>query len=372
MKKDYYKILGLTDADKKLDEDSFSKVLKKVYRKLCLKYHPDKFASKSDDEKKQAEDKFKEITEAYSVLNDAEKRKKYDMFGTVDGGGYNNDSDIDEIFRYYANAANPFGNPFGESDGFRQGSTRQRGSDKKLKINISLKELYEGGNKKVNFKLKQTCPKCGGSGLGEYGKYNDCPYCNGTGMEVERRVMPNGYFESRHPCSHCGGTGKTVVNGCSHCGGTGVVENVITMNIDIPFVTDCGKEYVRRGGGNMGQHNGICGDLYVTYHVTNDVDGFYLSSDNPFDIIKHEDVKLIDCLLGCDINITHINGKKIKCHVDKCTPTNSFITVKGEGLPKPDGSRGDLKVVIRQQFPSSLTDDEVKLLNKLKKSTNFK
>lgn len=375
MKKDYYEILGLSDSDKKLDNDSFSKVLKKAYRKLCLKYHPDKFASKSDEEKKQAEDKFKEITEAYSVLNDAEKRKRYDMYGSVDGNGYGDyegDSDLDEILRRYANAANPFNNPFGEGGGFRQGSTKQRGSDKRLKINITLKELYEGGTKKINFKLKQACPQCGGSGLGKYGKYNDCPFCNGTGVEIERRVMTGGYFESRHACSHCGGTGKTVVNGCSHCGGTGVVENTITMNIDIPFVTDCNKEYVKRGSGNMGQHNGISGDLYLTYNITNDVDNFYLSSDSPFDIIKHEDVKLIDCLLGCDLDIVHINGKKVKCHVNKCTPNNNFITIKGEGLPKPNGDRGDLKVVIRQQFPSELNNDEIKLLTKLKKSNNFK
>lgn len=374
MKKDYYEILGLTDSDKSLDGNEFSKVLKKAYRKLCLKYHPDKFTSKSDEEKKQAEDKFKDITEAYSVLSDAEKRKKYDMFGTVDGNGFysdGGDSDIDEILRHFAKTANPFNNPFGNSHS-RSHHTKQRGSDKRLKINITLKELYEGGNKEIKFKLKRPCSHCNGSGLGKYGKVSDCPYCGGSGLKVERRIHSGGYFESRQICPHCGGTGKTVVNGCTHCGGTGVVDDIVTMNIKIPFISDCDKEYVKRGGGNVGNHNGTCGDLYLSYEVSNDVDNFYLSNSSPFDIVKHEKIRLIDCLLGNDIKVTHINGKEINCHIDSCTPNDSFITIKGEGLPKPDGTRGDLKIVVKQLFPTTLSNDDIKILNKLKKSVNFK
>lgn len=373
MKKDYYKILGLTDSDRKLDDDSFAKVLKKAYRKLCLKYHPDKFNSKSDKEKKEAENKFKDITEAYSVLNDVEKRKKYDMFGTVDDIPYSNnsESDLDEFLRHFAQS-DIFGNPFGRTNQGYKRNTKQRGSDKRLKINITLRELYDGGTKKVSFKLKKACPHCGGSGLGNYGKYTDCPYCNGTGIEVEKHITPTGYIASQHVCSHCNGSGKTVVNGCHHCNGTGIVDDVVTLDVRIPFVTDCEKEYVKRGGGNMGQHNGISGDLYLSYSITNNVDDFYLSSSDPFDIIKHENVKLIDCLVGNDIKIKHINDKMIKCHINECTPNDSYITINGEGLPKPDGTRGNLKVIIRQVFPKALTDDERKLLNKLKKSNNFK
>lgn len=374
MKKDYYEILGFTESEKTLQGEEFDKLLKKKYRKLCLKWHPDKFSSKSESERKEAEDKFKEITEANAILSDTEKRRQYDLFGTVDGsnGGYSSDFNMDDLFRRFAEESGFGGgfNPFGHQRTSEQRVSR--GADKEVRINVTLEELYNGGTKNVTFNIKQPCSQCNGSGLGSQGKVVACPHCNGTGYETITHRSAMGFVRESHPCSHCGGTGKKVINGCSHCNGTGIEDKKVTMNVNIPFITDCGKRFVKRGAGNAGEHNGINGDLYVSYNVTNEDKTFYLEEDNVFTLVKEVEVNLIDCLLGADINIKHINGKDIKYRINECTDNEDFYVIANEGLPMPNGGRGDLKIVIKCKMPNKLSKDDIKVLSKLKKSDNFK
>lgn len=373
MKKDYYEILGFSDSEKKLQGAEFDKLLKKKYRKLCLQWHPDKFAGKSEEDKKEAEEKFKEITEANTILSDSDKRKQYDLFGTVDGngGGYSSNFDMDEVFRHFAEETGFGGgfNPFGHQRSNEQRVSR--GSDKEVRINLTLEELFKGGSKSVSFNLKQACSHCNGSGLGSQGKVTSCPHCNGTGYETITHRSAMGFVRESHPCSHCGGTGRIVINGCSHCNGTGLEDKKVTMDVKVPYITDCGKRFVKRGAGNAGEHNGINGDLYVSYNVLNNDESFYIEENNVFTLVKEEEVKLIDCLLGADITVKHIDGRNIKCHINECTGNGFYYTIKNEGLPMPNGGRGDLKIVIKCKMPNSLTKEEIKVLNKLKKSTNF-
>lgn len=374
MSKNYYEILGISDSEKTLQGEEFDKLLKKKYRKLCLQWHPDKFATKSEEEKKEAEEKFKEITEANAILSDSEKRKQYDMFGTVDGngGGYSSNFDMDEIFRHFAEESG-FGsrfNPFGNQRGTWQ--RESRGADKEVRINLTLEELFRGGTKTVSFNLKQHCSHCDGSGLGSQGKVVTCSHCNGTGFETITHRNSMGFVRESHPCSHCGGTGKMVINGCPHCNGTGLEDKKVTMDLTVPFITDCGKRFIKRGAGNAGEHNGTNGDLYISYSVLNNDTDFYIEENNVFTLVKEVEVKLIDCLLGTDIEIKHMDGRAIKCRIKECTDNGDYYTIRNEGLPMPNGSRGDLKIVIKCKMPNSLTKEEIKALSKLKKSTNFK
>lgn len=370
MGKNYYDILGISDSEKNLQGEEFEKILKKKYKKLCLKWHPDRFATKSEEEKKEAEETFKEITEANSVLSDKNKRQQYDMFGTVgdNNGAYTSDFNMDDVFRHFA-GENGFGfNPFGQ----QKNETVSRGSDKEIRINITLNELFKGGYKTISFKLKQPCSHCKGSGLGEHGKIIECPHCGGNGYETTTKRTVMGFIRESHPCPHCGGTGKVVVNGCKNCNGTGVEEKMTTMDIRIPYITACHKKFIKRGAGNAGEHNGINGDLYITYNITNNNDmNFYIEENNLFTIVKNTEVNIVDCLLGADIKVKHVDGRIINCHINQCSSDGNYYIINGEGLPKPNGGRGDLKIVVKCKMPKSLNKDEIKLLEKLKKSKSF-
>lgn len=368
---DYYKILGLSEEDKKLQGKDFAKVLKKAYRKLCLKYHPDKLANESEEERKKAEDTFKKITEAYSVLNDQEKRRQYDTYGSIEGGNPYS-FDMDEIFREFARHSG-----FGDYDSFNFGYTGNnktvtKGSDKKIRVTLSLKELYLRGKKNITFNLKTKCKFCNGSGLGTNGKEIECSTCNGTGYEsfIHRNVM--GITKEIRPCHNCHGSGKIIINGCSHCHSSGIVDENVSMTLQIPYVTECDKTLVKRGGGNAGENNGINGDLYLIYNVDNkDKSGYFLSANNPFDIIKYETVNVIDCLIGSKLTLIHLNGETIKYTIKQCTNDRETIIINDYGLPKPDGTHGNLIIVIKTIMPSELSKEDIKLLTKLKKSKNF-
>lgn len=371
MKKDLYEILGITDSEKKLQGEEFDKLLKKKYRKLCLKWHPDKFSTKTEEEKKKAEEKFKEITEANEVLSDKNKRQQYDMFGTVgdNNGSYSAGFNMDDIFRHFAGESGFGFNPFGNQRGDEQRVSR--GTDKEVRINLTLKELYEGGTKTVSFSLKQPCSHCNGSGLGNNGKIVACSHCNGSGYETTTRRTAMGFIRESHPCPHCGGTGKMVVNGCNYCKGTGLEDKKISLTVNIPYITDCGKRFIKKGAGNSGEHNGVSGDLYISYSVLNNDEDFYVEENDVFTLIKEVKVKLIDCLLGSDISIKHIDGSDIKYHINECTDNDNCYVINDKGLPKPNGGRGKLKIVVKIIMPNSLNSDEIQLLEKLKKSTNF-
>lgn len=370
-KKDYYKVLELSESDKKLQGKEFEDKLKKNYRKLSMKYHPDRNTNKSDKEKKEAEEKFKDCVEAYEILSDTQKRQHYDIYGTMDGsqfngGGFGNMSDVMKEFMRHAHG---FGfNPF--DDGPRQ--RVYKGSDIKVNVTLTLEELFNGGKRDVTYNKEKECKHCKGSGLGEGGRIDKCPHCNGSGYIV--RVMQHGFavVQQQTTCPHCNGSGETIINGCKHCGSTGNVREKHTITIDIPNgVVDNSYITVQGQGNRCARSQGVDGDLIVIFKIKEHKD-FDVSSTNPFNLMSLIEVPILDCITGCEFNVVAIDGKTYKVNVKPNTEQGTTLRLKGLGLRKNNGSRGDFDVIVKHKFPSTLSEEEIEKINELKELKNFK
>ena len=329
MEKTFYDILGITEDEKNLDEKGFNDVLKSNYKRLARTWHPDKFATKSDSEKKEAEEKFKEITEAYNTLSDTEKRRQYD-FG--DGGGnYDPFANMDP-FSFFRNM---------HGGGFN-GPRIVKGQNVQVGVDVVLKEVYNGGKKKI-----------------KYTTLNYCRHCNGTGSE-------NGVVES---CPHCNGTGKKITTPCSHCNGQGmeIIDNEETIEIPKGVVT--GQYIVLQGKGceapkNSGSQT-INGDLVVAFNVIDNGYEFLRDDDN---LIKYVDIDVFDGILGCDLKIQCIDDSEITIRVPELTEPNHTFTIKSKGMPNVNNNHivGDMKVIIRYKMPKTLSNKQRELLKKVK------
>lgn len=355
-KKDLYNILGV-------EKDATKADIRKAYRKLCLTLHPDKQVGKPEKEQKEAEEKFKEVGEAYEILSDDEKRKQYDRFGII--GNDRGNSGIDEVMKRWAEAA-----------GFSSQRSTLRGQDKLLKINITMKELYTGGSKTVKFTRMHRCSKCNGTG-NKNGKIEYCRYCNGTGM-INQQIQQGGMFTVYSTtCRHCNGTGQIITDPCPECQGTGLIAKEDTIRISIPTI-DRFPSPDRRFGVQFGGHeskdkNGKNGDLIYVLNLTQEEgDLFELDRANIANLITHVDVPVIDCLLGSDVKIQTYDGQWLKFHIHSCTKTNEMYGIPGKGLPLSNGSKGDICVIINPIMPTSITEKERKILTGLKDSKSFK
>lgn len=361
-KKDYYKILGV---DKNIKNDD----LKKAYKKLAVKYHPDKYANKSEKEKKEAEEKFKEIAEAYSVLSDSKKRQQYDMFGTVDGNGFGTGGfDPFEMFRNMGGFTDNDFNPF---SGFRKQKKVNKGTDIRFTTKITLEELYNNSEHTIKYKRYKPCKTCSGKGTKD-GKIETCPYCHGTGMITE--TYRSGYITqfSQSPCQHCHGTGTTISNPCSDCHGTGLILNEESLKFNVPIGCTNNSYTVIEGAGNYPKNGeGINGNLQLIFNVQPHP-VYSVDENNPFDLITTIEIPIMDCITGCSTSIKDLNNEDIKIDIKPFTINNSEITINNKGLKTPYGRRGNIVVYIKQKMPKNLTNEEIKLINKLKKSTNFK
>ena len=355
MEKTFYDILGITEDEKNLDEKGFNDVLKKKYRELSKKWHPDKFATKSDSEKKEAEEKFKEITEAYNTLSDTEKRRQYD-FG--DGGGdYDPFSHVDP-FSFFRNM---------HGGGFN-GPRIVKGQNVQIGVDVVLKEVYNGGKKKIKYTTLNYCRHCNGTGS-ENGVVESCPHCNGTGMITDRIQRGNMIQMLSHPCPHCNGTGKKITTPCSHCNGQGmeVIDNEETIEIPKGVVT--GQYIVLQGKGceapkNSGSQT-INGDLVVAFNVIDNGYEFLREGDN---LIKYADIDVFDGILGCDLKIQCIDDSEITIRVPELTEPNHTFTIKSKGMPNVNNNNvvGDMKVIIRYKMPKTLSNKQRELLKKVK------
>lgn len=377
MEKDYYKILEITDEEKKLKGAEFNKIAKKKMRKLALKYHPDKQKDKSEEEKKIAEDKFKEINEAYSILSDEKKREEYDMKGS----GFNFEGNP------FGGGGNPFGdNPFGtwfddifSGSGFDMGGRKRNdeknrtavGSNLRINLEFTLEDAYFGNTKTIKYKRDAVCPKCFGEGYGSDGHLETCPTCNGTG----RIVQENGFVKRVGTCPRCGGFGKVIVNPCSECNGTGkiVSEPMLKVNIPKGCFNLMSLKYVGRGNypSNIQRKpNVICGDLEIILHEKKH-DTFERVGD---DLLVKTNVGIIDTILGCDIDIhTLEKDSNIKMKVKPLTKDGTLLRLKGKGMPKfKSDEYGDFYVKIDTVMPKELNEEEKKKLEELKGMDNFK
>lgn len=357
--KDYYKILGV---DKTADE----KELKKAYRQLSLKFHPDK-----NPGNKEAEEKFKEVAEAYRILSDKDLRQRYDTFGTVDdsfGGGEVNPEDIfREFFRN--SGFNPFTSDFEESDYQKQVS----GADKRLHVNVTLSDIYNNVNKVIKYTVNRPCEKCGGSGSAD-GKSSTCPHCHGTGQMHIRQTHAYGFMEQIVTCTHCHGTGIFIEHQCKSCHGTGLHLTEETLEVKVPTIDKILTQvYGKAGYGNSAPNNlGINGDLRFTFKLNENNGSFKVDRENALNIITEIEVPVIKCLLGCNITIKHLDEKSYSLVVPECTKDGTILKVSGKGFRHSNGMRGDLLVKVNMIMPKSLGKDEKKLLNKLEETKAFK
>lgn len=339
---DYYKILEITDEEKKLTGKAFNDAVSKHYKKLSLKWHPDRWVNGTEEEKKTAEEKFKEISEAKSVLTDENKRRQYDM-GSNDNG-FGGAGDIyEDLFRNM--------NPFG---GFRQQRVK-KGGNIEVTVTVSLKEAFSGGQKTIPVPTEKKCEHCNGTGS-EDGKTHVCPHCHGTGQQINSHQNGNMFFQNITICPHCNGTGNIINNPCTECHGSGVKTEYSAMTIDIPKGVDNGIVMPIRGKGKIIE-DGIPGDLLIHFNVTEDK---YFERSDGCNLIHTEEIKFNKALLGLDLECDTIDGEKITVKIPECTQDGKYFIIKGKGMPDINNPavRGDMAIVIKYKYPKKLSNSQ--------------
>ena len=345
--KDYYEILGVSkDAS---DED-----IKKAYRAKALKYHPDKWVNGTEEEKKEAERKFKEISEANEVLSDPQKRQMYD------NGGFEFNSDDFDPFEMFRNMAEGFGGGF--SDFFGGGRQRvNRGSNVQAHVSMTLEEAYFGGKKKVTVTRQRPCVHCNGTGSAD-GTTSTCPHCNGRGrISKHIKLGPNAYQTIETICQHCGGTGKKITAPCSHCNGSGLESVTTTETFDFPRGLSDGMVITIPGMGNEPNGGGQNGDLHIIVHIS---EHSYYTRPDDINLIHYDDVPFNECLLGFKKEYMAIDGTKVVVNAPELTPHGKAFIFKGKGMPHPNNPNivGDYAVVINYKLPNKLTNEQKKKL----------
>lgn len=340
MAKDYYEILGV---DRNASEDD----IKKAYRKLAVKWHPDRWAGGTDEEKKTAEEKIKDINEAYETLSDKDKRKNYDMFGSGDADGMNF-SEFDPEF-----------NPFDWFSGTR-GKRTEKGRDVSADITLTMKESYTGVKKAVQVSKLKPCSHCNGTGS-EDGQSHTCPHCNGTGQYVKTERRGNMVLQQSVTCPYCHGTGRQITKPCKHCNGTGLESVMETVNIDVPAgIFDGAQMRIPGMGCEPSTGNGISGDLYVKFHV---LDEPYYRRDG-LNLIYTLDLTLLEAWDGCQKEVYVVDGKKVKIRVPKGSKDGDVVKITGAGFVDPNGRgfKGDFIILIKYKVPEKITREQHKLL----------
>ena len=368
-KRDYYEVLGVS---KSATDDE----IKKAYRRIAIKYHPDR-----NPGNKEAEEKFKEAAEAYSVLSDQQKRQQYDQFGFdgpnmgggfggFGGGGFS----MDDIFSMFGDVFG--GHGFGGfSSGFGGGGGRQaaqyRGADLRLKVRLSLNEVATGVTKKFKVRKDVTCTHCHGTGAEAGSGSETCPNCHGQGYVVKTVRTMLGMMQTQTECPTCHGEGTVIKNKCHECGGTGVVKGDEVVEINIPAGVAEGMVVNVPGKGNAGQHNGISGNIQV--YIEEEKNDTFVRDEK--DVIYNLLLDFPTAALGGEVEIPTIEGSKVKIKIEPGTQPGKTLRLRGKGLPAVQGygsGNGDLVVNISVYVPKELSRSEKEALEQLRQSDNFK
>lgn len=365
-KRDYYEVLGV-------GKDASEDEIKKAYRKIAIKYHPDR-----NPGNKEAEEKFKEAAEAYDVLHDAQKRQQYDQFGfngpgAAGFGGFGGASmNMDDIFSMFGDI---FGGRAGGFGGFGGGGQRRpqqhRGSDLRLKVKLSLSEVATGVTKKFKVRKDIKCSHCHGSGAEAGSATETCPTCHGSGVITHTTQSIFGMMQTQGVCPTCNGEGKVIKNKCKHCGGSGVEKGEEVVEINIPAGVAEGMVVNVPGKGNAGQHNGINGDIQV-FIEEEDNDTFVRDGNN---LIYSLLLDFPTAALGDEVEIPTIEGTRLKVKIESGTQPGKTLRLRGKGLPAVQGyghGKGDLIVQVSVYVPKTLSKEEKETLTKFKSSDNFK
>lgn len=344
-KKDYYEVLGV---EKNADEAT----IKKAYRSLAKKYHPD-----MNPGDKEAEMKFKEVNEAYDVLSDSDKRAKYDQYGHAafdpaagggaGGAGFGGFGDFGDIFSSF------FGGGFGGSSSARRNGP-MRGDDIGARVSITFEEAAFGVKKEISYNRVGRCPDCGGSGAAKGSTAETCPKCHGSGqMRVVQR-LGGMQFQSTTTCDNCRGKGKIIRNPCPNCRGTGFIRVTKKLEVSIPAGIDDGERIALRGQGNDGQNGGPAGDLIlqvsVKPHAIFERDGYNIFCEVPLPVT--------DAILGAEIEIPTLEGN-VKYKIPEGTQPGTRFTLRGKGIPYVNSSRrGDLIFQVNVEIPRGLSEKQ--------------
>lgn len=369
-KRDYYEVLGV-------EKNASADEIKKAYRKKAIQYHPDR-----NPGDKEAEEKFKEAAEAYDVLSNPEKRARYDQFGHAgmsgaagNGGpfgGFGGGMSMDDIFSMFGDIFGGHGG-FGGFSGFGGGggNTQQRyhrGSDLRVKVKLTLKEISTGVEKKFKLKKYVPCPHCHGSGAEGNGGVETCPTCKGTGSIIRNQQTILGTMQTRTTCPTCGGEGHIIKNKCKECGGEGIVYGEEIVTVKIPKGVAEGMQLSMSGKGNAGKHNGVPGDLLIL--VEEEPDKELIRDEN--DLIYNLLLNFPTAALGGTVEIPTIDGK-VKVKIEPGTQPGKVLRLRNKGLPSVNGyGTGDLLVNVSIYVPETLSKDEKRTMEELEKSDNFK
>lgn len=353
-KKDYYEILGVS-------RDASQAEIKKAYRRLALKYHPDRNKSK------EAEEKFKEISEAYAVLSDPEKRRLYDMYGHA---GIDERYSQEDIFRS-ARFEDIFADlGFGGIDRifdifFGGGAARRapaRGADLRFDMEITLEEAAKGAEKVVSYRRLETCERCGGSGAEPGSGRVTCPACGGRGSVGFTQRTPFGTYSTFTTCSRCGGEGSIVSNPCRECRGAGRVERVRRLSVKIPPGVDSGARLRLAGEGEAGERGAPPGDLYIVIHVREHEIFKRVGNDLYIEV----PITFSQAALGAEIEVPTIDGDSATVKIPSGTQTGETFRLRGRGMPLLNGyGRGDMVVKVVVRTPTKLSKEERELFERL-------
>jgi molecular chaperone DnaJ len=360
-KRDYYEVLGVS-------KNATADEIKKAYRKKALQYHPDK-----NPNDKEAEEKFKEAAEAYEILRDPEKKSRYDQYGHsafegASGGGFS--MNMEDIF-------SQFGDIFGDAFGFggfsgfggssRTTRRRNKGSDLRIRVKLSLEEIAKGVEKKIKVNKYIRCEQCHGTGAKDGSAYQTCSTCGGSGRVTRISNTILGQMQTASVCPSCGGEGKSITQKCSACNGDGIVKGEELISIKIPAGVEEGMQMSLTGKGNAAARGGITGDLIVFFeeipHPELQRDGKNLQYEHYLSIPQ--------AILGSSIEIPTISGKA-KIKVPAGTQAGKIFRLKGKGLPGVhDSKNGDLLIYINLWTPQQLSKEEKTMVEKMQKSENF-
>lgn len=368
-KRDFYEVLGV---NKNATDDE----LKKAYRKLAKKYHPDA----NPDNKKEAEAKFKEVNEAYETLSNPEKRRMYDQFGPdgpqgfggaggngfysqgFDGFNMGDFGDLGDIFSSF------FGGGFGGNGRTsRAKSGPSKGASLRYDIEITFEEAFLGVEKEISFNREETCNTCHGSGAKPGTKVENCSMCNGTGQISQTQTTILGQMQTTRTCPNCHGEGKVIKEPCETCRGKGKVKKATKIKVKIPAGIDDNQTVILRGEGAAGNKGGEKGDLFITVHVKRH--SIYTRKQN--NVYCDIPVTITQATLGANLEIPMVDGTKEKCKIPEGTQTDTKFRIKGKGFKNPNsGYAGDFIFTVVVRTPKRLTKEQRELMEKLAKTMN--
>jgi molecular chaperone DnaJ len=363
-KRDYYDIL-------EVPRTASPEEIKKAYRKMALKFHPDKNPNDPS-----AENKFKEAAEAYEILSDAEKKQRYDRYGHdgmkgMPGGGFH--MSMDDIFSHFGDVfGDAFGGAFGDQFGFgNRGKTRRRvnrGTNLRVKVKLTLEEIANGVEKKIKVSKYVPCDLCNGTGAEKGASMNTCPTCHGQGHITRVTSTFIGQMQTSSTCPTCDGEGTIIGTKCNKCFGNGIVKGEEIISVRIPAGVADGMQLSMSGKGNAAARGGIPGDLLI---LVEEQEHEHFTRDGNHLIHEHY-LSLPDAALGCSVDIPTLDGKA-RIKVEPGTQSGKILRLKGKGLPDLNGyGRGDLLVNLTVWTPRELTREEHQILEKLRESDNFK